>query len=63
MKIGIIVAMDKELVQLKSLLDDSTVERRNNKDFILGRIGDKTTPRWSAATTRISSSDASATRT
>lgn len=41
MKIGIIVAMDKELVQLKSLLDDSTVERRNNKDFILGRIGDK----------------------
>ena len=33
--------MDKELVQLKSLLDDSTVERRNNKDFILGRIGDK----------------------
>ena len=41
MKIGIIVAMDKELVQLKSLLDDSTVERRNNKDVILGRIGDK----------------------
>lgn len=41
MKIGIIVAMDKELVQLKSLLDDSTVERRHSQDFILGTIGDK----------------------
>ena len=41
MKIGIIVAMDKELVQLKSLLADSTVERRTTKAFILGRIGDK----------------------
>ena len=41
MKIGIIVAMDKELLQLKSLLDDSTVERRNNKDFILGRMAGK----------------------
>ncbi len=41
MKIGIIVAMDKELVQLKSLLDDATVERRHNKDFILGTIGGK----------------------
>ena len=41
MKIGIIVAMDKELVQLRSLLDDSTVERRNNKDFILGSINGK----------------------
>ena len=41
MKIGIIVAMDKELVQLKALLDDATVERRNNKDFILGSIDGK----------------------
>ena len=41
MKISIIVAMDKELVQLRSLLDDSTVERRNKKDFILGKINGK----------------------
>ena len=33
--------MDKELVQLKALLDDATVERRNNKDFILGSIDGK----------------------
>ena len=41
MKIGIIVAMGKELVQLRARRDDSTGERRNNKDFILGRNGDK----------------------
>lgn len=41
MKIGIIVAMDKELLQLKSVLDDSTVERRNNKDFIIGSMAGK----------------------
>lgn len=41
MKIGIIVAMDKELLQLKSVLEDSTVERRNNKDFIIGSISGK----------------------
>lgn len=41
MKIGIIVAMDKELVQLKGLLEESTVERRNKKDFILGSIDGK----------------------
>lgn len=41
MKIGIIVAMDKEFVQLKSLLSDATVERRNHKDFVAGRIGEK----------------------
>lgn len=33
--------MDKELVQLRSLLEDSTVERRNKKDFILGNINGK----------------------
>ena len=41
MKIGIIVAMDKEFVQLKSLLDDRQTERRNHKDFVIGRMGDK----------------------
>ena len=41
MKIGIIVAMDKELVHLKALLDDSTVERRHNSDFIIGNIEGK----------------------
>ena len=39
MKIGIIVAMDKELVQLKTLLDNATMEKRNNKDFVIGTIG------------------------
>ncbi|MCD8296996.1 MAG: 5'-methylthioadenosine/adenosylhomocysteine nucleosidase [Prevotella sp.] len=41
MKIGIIVAMDKELVQLKSLLDNMTTERQHNNDFICGNIGEK----------------------
>lgn len=38
MKTGIIVAMDKELEQLKTLLDDCTVEQHNHKDFICGKI-------------------------
>lgn len=38
MKIGIIVAMDKEFAQLRSLLSDSHTERRNHKDFVLGTI-------------------------
>ena len=41
MKIGIIVAMDKEFVQLKSLLSDTTVERYHHKDFVIGKIGEK----------------------
>lgn len=41
MKIGIIVAMDKEFTQLKTLLDDSQTERHNHKDFVLGRMEDK----------------------
>ncbi|MCD8291006.1 MAG: 5'-methylthioadenosine/adenosylhomocysteine nucleosidase [Prevotella sp.] len=41
MKIGTIVAMDKELVQLKSLLDNMTIERHHNNDFICGNIADK----------------------
>ena len=42
MRIGIIVAMDKEFVQLRSLLDDSRTERRHTKDFVIGQIGDST---------------------
>ena len=40
MKIGIIVAMDKEFAQLKTLLTESQVERKNYKDFVIGKIGD-----------------------
>ena len=39
MKIGIIVAMDKEFRQLKTLLDDSTAERVNATDFVCGKMG------------------------
>lgn len=39
MKIGIIVAMDKEFAQLISLLEDSTKERWNHTDFVYGKIG------------------------
>lgn len=39
MKIGIIVAMDKEFKQLKTLLGAYRTEHRNHKDFILGEIG------------------------
>ena len=42
MRIGIIVAMDKEFVQLRSLLDDSRTERRHTKDVVIGQIGDST---------------------
>lgn len=38
MKIGIIVAMEKEFKQLTTLLDDSETERHNGRDFILGTI-------------------------
>lgn len=31
--------MDKELAQLRSLLDDATTERHNHKDFVIGKIG------------------------
>ena len=40
MKIGIIVAMDKEFMQLKTLLSESQTERKNYKDFVFGKIGD-----------------------
>ncbi len=39
-KIGIIVAMDKEFTQLRTLLDDCRTERHHNKDFVIGNIGD-----------------------
>ena len=39
MKIGIIVAMEKEFVQLRTLLEESTTERHHGKDFVLGKIG------------------------
>jgi len=38
-KLGVIVAMEKELAQLRSLLDDATTERHNHKDFVIGKIG------------------------
>lgn len=41
MTIGVIVAMDKELAQLRTLLETSTVERKNGMDFILGDIAGK----------------------
>ena len=39
MTIGVIVAMDKEFVQLRTILEQPTVERKNGKDFVLGNIG------------------------
>lgn len=39
MKIGVIVAMEKEFTQLKTLLDESRTERKNKKDFVIGNIG------------------------
>ncbi|MDR0187016.1 5'-methylthioadenosine/adenosylhomocysteine nucleosidase [Prevotella brunnea] len=41
MKIGIIVAMDKEFEQLKSILDHPKTERHHFKDFVTGEVGDK----------------------
>lgn len=38
MKIGIIVAMDKEFTQLRTLLDNSHTERKNGKDFVIGEL-------------------------
>ena len=41
MTIGVIVAMDKEFVQLRTILEQPIVERKNGKDFVLGNIGTK----------------------
>lgn len=39
MKIGIIVAMEKEFKQLKTLLDESHQEQKNKHKFVIGKIG------------------------
>ncbi len=39
MKIGIIVAMEKEFTQLKSLLSENRTEKQRGKDFVIGNIG------------------------
>lgn len=39
MRIGIIVAMEKEFKQLTTLLSSSVTEHHNNKDFVVGKIG------------------------
>lgn len=39
MKIGIIVAMEKEFAQLKNLLHDTTTESHHGKSFTLGNLG------------------------
>jgi len=41
MKIGIIVAMDKEFIQLKSILEHTETEYRNHKEFVIGEVGNK----------------------
>ena len=33
--------MDKEFVQLKSILEETITESRNHKEFVVGRIGNK----------------------
>ncbi len=38
-KIGIIVAMDKEFTQLRTILDDTRTERQHYKDFVIGMMG------------------------
>lgn len=39
MKIGIIVAMEKEFTQLKTLLDESHTEQKNKHEFVIGEAG------------------------
>lgn len=38
-RIGIIVAMDKEFLQLKGLLDKVRTERHHDRDFTIGQMG------------------------
>lgn len=40
-KVGIIVAMDKEFAQLRSLLGDVKEENHHNKDFVVGLLNGK----------------------
>ena len=37
-KIGLIVAMDKEFAQLRTLLDEAYTEQHNHKDFVIGTL-------------------------
>ena len=39
MRIGIIVAMEKELRQLRGLLEGERVEKKGQREFYLGTIG------------------------
>ena len=39
MKIGIIVAMDKEMAQLRALLGKPQIQHHHNKEWVLGSIG------------------------
>lgn len=41
MRIGIIVAMDKEFAQLKSLFSGSRIEARNGCEFVIGELDGK----------------------
>lgn len=41
MRIGIIVAMDKELAQLRTLMGDARTESRHGMEFILGSVAGK----------------------
>ena len=41
MTIGIIIAMEKEFVQLQTLLNHQTTEEHNGKQFVCGRLDDK----------------------
>lgn len=41
MKIGIIVAMEKEMAQLRTLIEDAVVEESHGKIFVCGHIGEK----------------------
>lgn len=38
-RIGIIVAMDKEFAQLRTLLGEARCEHHHSKDFVIGRMG------------------------
>ena len=42
MTIGIIVAMEKEMAQLRKILSHPQTEQYNGKEFVTGQIGDKT---------------------
>ena len=41
MRIGVIVAMDKEFVQLRSILSDAEEKTVERQTFVIGKTGDK----------------------